>query len=157
MEPNMPLDTGLSERLPTLDETRKAREATRVLARATKKDGALHVRLCLNEQKVAETLDLPPAISRLVLDLLLHISKGEAVTFMPIAAELSTQEAADLLNVSRPFLIKLLETAEIPHHKVGRHRRIHAADLLAYKQRRDAKRKKSLADLIKLGQEIDAE
>lgn len=89
-----------------------------------------------------------------MLDLLLSIGKGEAVTLVPFGAELSIKRAADLLNVSRPFLVKLIESREIPHHKVGSHRRIR--DLLAYNRRRDGKRDQALSRLARLGQEIDA-
>ena len=79
-------------------------------------------------------MDLPPAVARLVLDLLELVGKGDAVTLVPSGADLSTQQAADMLEVSRPFLVKLIEAREIPHHKVGTHRRIRAEDLLAYKR-----------------------
>jgi excisionase family DNA binding protein len=151
----MPLDMALSERLPTPDETRKAQEATRILGRVTGKDGGLAVRLRLNEHD--ETLVLPPAVSRMVLDLLMHIGKGEAVTFVPFGAELSTQQAADMLNVSRPFLIKLLDSGQIPHHKVGKHRRVSAEEVFKYKHKRDTNRVAALDELAKVGQEIDSE
>jgi excisionase family DNA binding protein len=152
----MPLDAALSERLPTPDEIRKARLATQTLAKFADKRGALSLRLRQKEDgEVA--IELPAAISRMVMELLMLIGKGEAVTLVPIGAELTTQQAADLLNVSRPFLIKLLIEKRIPYHTVGTHRRIRAEDIFSYKQKRDAKRAKALEELARLGQEIDAE
>ncbi|MBX9880660.1 MAG: helix-turn-helix domain-containing protein [Sphingomonas sp.] len=95
-------------------------------------------------------------MAQLVLDVLTHVGRGEMVTFVPYAAELTTKEAADLLNVSRPFLIAMLDRGEIPFHKVGSHRRIRAADLLVYREARDAARAEALRELQRLGQEFDA-
>ena len=150
----MPFDGSLSERLPTPEEADKAKKASTLLARHMSKQGglSLHVRRGKDDAAV----ELPPAVGRLVLDLLLLVSKGEAVTLVPFGAELSTQQAADMLNVSRPFLVKLIESKELPHYKVGTHRRIRAEDLFAYKQRRDSKRDEALARLARLGQDIDA-
>lgn len=75
------------------------------------------------------------------------------MSLVPLEQELTTQEAADLLNVSRPFLIKLLEQGEIPYIKVGSHRRIRFEDLIAYKQQRDLKRRQSLKELIHFSQD----
>ena len=82
-------------------------------------------------------------------------SSTVSVTLIPVKAELSTQQAANLLNVSRPYLIKLLESKEIPHHKVGKHRRILAQDLYKYKADIDAKRSQSLEELTALSEELD--
>jgi excisionase family DNA binding protein len=150
----MPFDGSLSERLPTHEESEKAKKAATVLARHVTKQGTLSLRI--KQGTNGALVELPAAVSRLVLDLLLFISKGEAVTLVPFGAELSTQQAADLLNVSRPFLVKLIENNEIPHYKVGSHRRIRAEDLFAYKKRRDGKRSEALSKLARLGQEIDA-
>lgn len=146
-------DGSLSERLPTPDEAEKARKASALLARHMDKRG----RLSLHVGKGAKgaDVDLPPAIARLMLDLLESIGKGDAVALVPFGADLSTQQAAEMLNVSRPFLVKLLETREIPHHKIGTHRRIRAEDLLAYKQRRDKTRTTARTRLARLTQEIE--
>ncbi|MCG8403483.1 MAG: helix-turn-helix domain-containing protein, partial [Firmicutes bacterium] len=93
---------------------------------------------------------------RMIMDLLMHFVRGEAVTFVPFGAELTTQQAADMLNVSRPFLIKLLESGKLSYHKAGSHRRIYAVDLLAYRDKRDKEQTEALIELQRLGQEIEA-
>ena len=93
----------------------------------------------------------------MMLDLLAHIAKGEMVTVVPYGTVLTTQQAADLLNVSRPFLTKLLEAGEIPFHRVGSHRRIKAEDLLAYRDRREGEQDAALSELQRLGQEFEAD
>ena len=82
-----------------------------------------------------------------MLKYLHSLSEGEAVSILPLESEMSTQQAADILNVSRPHLVKMLENNEIPYHKVGRHRRINAKDLLEYKRQRDEEREDLLDDL----------
>ena len=149
----MPFDGSLSERLPTPDEIEKAKQAATILTKLTNKQGALSLRLKQNGGEA--TVNLPPAVSHMVLNLLILISKGEAVTLVPFGAELTTQEAADLLNVSRPFLIKLINDGKLPFHKVGSHRRIQADDLFKYKHQRDADRRKAMRELVRLGQEIE--
>jgi excisionase family DNA binding protein len=143
----------LSERLPTTDETEKASEAIGAMARALTEDGALPFKV--REDAGEVQVELPPAVGQLVLDLLAHVARGEMVTFVPYGTELTTQKAADLLNVSRPFLTKLLEAGEIRFHRVGSHRRIRVNDLLAYKERRDRERASAMDELQRLGQEYD--
>jgi excisionase family DNA binding protein len=75
------------------------------------------------------------------------MSRGNAVLVMPITAELTTQEAADLLNVSRPYLIRLLDNQKIPHHMVGRHRRILFKDLMDYRQKAKRRQFKAMQEL----------
>lgn len=101
-----------------------------------------------------EPVVLPAAAVRLLGALLAELAKGNAVTLMPHYAELTTQEAADLLNVSRPFLIGLLESGQLPHHKVGTHRRVRLADLVTYKRRSDAESEAALRELAALSQEL---
>lgn len=143
----------LSERPPTENEVRQASEAARAFASALTPRG---LPFSVRKDGTTTEVELPPALGQLVLDVLTHVALGEMVTFIPYGAELTTKEAADLLNVSRPFLVKLLESGEIPFHKVGSHRRIQSDELLAYKANRDQDRKSALKKLQNLGQEFDA-
>ncbi len=102
-----------------------------------------------------ENVELSPAVTKLLAKALSYIAKGKAVDITPEPAEFSTQLAADFLKVSRPFLVKLLETGEIPFRKVGRHRRVRFEDLISYKQKIDEKRLKVLAKLAEQAQELD--
>lgn len=131
------------DRLPSKDERFAAKQLRQILAAHS--DGAtLQV---LQEQKPVE-ITLSPQMSDLLLNLLRHISNGNAVTLIPIHEMLTTQQAADILNVSRPHLIKLLEQGQIDHSKVGRHRRLKAEDVFAYKRARDDRRSNALDALM---------
>ena len=82
------------------------------------------------------------------------MSRGNAVKIVPVHAELTTQEAADLLNVSRPTLIQMLEEGKIPFRKVGLHRRVRMEKLMQYKRQLEADRRAALAKLVAYDQEI---
>lgn len=133
------------DRLPTRDERFAADQLRRLIAQHAMGDATLEVIDREARQPVAITLT--PAMSDLLLDLLRQIGSGHAVTLVPIHELLTTQQAADILNVSRPHLIKLLERGAIPHLMTGRHRRIRAEDVFAYKATRDAARAAALDDL----------
>ena len=98
-------------------------------------------------------ITLMPALTDTLLDLLRLISTGRGFRIIPAEAELTTQEAAEMLNVSRPFLIKLLEKGDIPYTTVGRHRRVRAEDLFAYTAERNKARSEALSELLGLDAE----
>ena len=88
---------------------------------------------------------------RIVID---AMADGRSITLVPHDKELTTQEAADILHVSRPHLIKLLDRGDLPFHRVGTHRRIRIEDVLTYRDRRDAERNAALDELTKLSEEL---
>jgi excisionase family DNA binding protein len=98
-------------------------------------------------------IELPAVAVDLLLDILGAMAAGQGVTIIPENAELTTVQAAGVLNVSRPFLIKLLEDNAIPHRKVGKHRRVRMEDVLAYKARIDRDREAVLDALVADAQE----
>jgi len=112
----------------------------------------LYVRECGEDQP--EPITLTPLISSVMLELLRHLAKGETVTLIPMGEMMTTQQAADVLNVSRPHLIKLLEQDNIRYDKVGRHRRIRAVDIFEYKNARDARRSNALDELGELDADL---
>jgi len=141
----------LTRRLPTREEIANAAEAATALETARAENGSLEIR-----GDGGAPIRLAPAIADLVIDLLGHLSRGDMVVLAPTGAMLTTQQAADILEVSRPYLSKLLDQGEIPHIPVGSHRRVMHADLMAYKDRRDAARAATLDELARLGQAFDA-
>ena len=137
---------------PTEQESRLARESARRLA-PLESGGDVRLQLATNGQP-AETIELPSAAVRLLSMILGEMAQGNAVTLMAVHAELTTQEAADFLNVSRPYLVRLLEERAIPHRKVGTHRRVQLRDLLAYKREVDSAREETLAQLAAQAQQL---
>lgn len=102
-----------------------------------------------------EPVEIPAPAVRMLVDLLVEMAAGNAVTLIPVHAELTTQQAAEILGVSRPFLVRQLETDQLKFHKVGTHRRIHFLDVMAYKQRMTTDRKKALDELADQAQAFD--
>lgn len=97
---------------------------------------------------------LPHSVLKVLVGVVHEMARGNAVKVMPIHAELTTQQAAELLNVSRPFLVSLLEQGEMKYRKVGTHRRVLLEDLLVYKDRRDRERLSALDELTKEDQRL---
>jgi excisionase family DNA binding protein len=142
----------LGQRLPSANEKAAANQLRTLLAAHMEHGGKLRV---LEEGKRAPVdLVLTPAISKLLIEVLRHISSGDAVTLVPVSKKLTTQQAADILNVSRPYLISLIDKGDIPHELVGRHRRIKADDLFAYKRARDKERRAALSALAAIDAEL---
>jgi excisionase family DNA binding protein len=101
-----------------------------------------------------ETLVVPRGALELLAQVLAHMAAGHGVSVVPAHAEMTTQQAAELLNVSRPFLIGLLDAGEIEYRKVGKHRRIKAQSLMAYMARDDRDRRQAAEELTRLNQDM---
>lgn len=137
---------------PSEADTLLARESSRLLAgRELVAQGA--VRLRLDEQDDLE-LSVPASAMRLLMQVLTAMSQGKSVTLIPSPTELTTQQAADLLDVSRPYVVKLLEEGRIPCRTVGRYRKVRFDDLMAYKRKDDEARLKVLDQLTAEAQEL---
>ena len=98
---------------------------------------------------------LPAPALRLLNEILKEMAKGNTVTLIPVNSILTTQEAADILNVSRPFLVGLLEAGKMPYERLGSHRRILFKDLMAFKEKTDAARAEAMRQLTEEAQELD--
>jgi len=141
----------LPETIPTPNDIRLALESSRQLNRVVTKGHTLRL---TTEDDGPQTVEIPAEAAQLLVHLLDEMGKGNAVTMIPIHAELTTQRVADLLGVSRPFVVKEIENGNLPGHKVGKHRRVRFEDLVAYKRRMDADRQHALDELSALDQEL---
>jgi len=101
----------------------------------------------------AESVAVPPSVFQVLRFVVHHMARGEAISLMPVHMRLTTQEAADLLDVSRPFLIKLLDQHELPYTRTGKHRRIRLQDVLDYRDRRDRAALDALGELAREAQD----
>jgi len=140
-----------TDALPPQEAQAVANQLRQVLASAKDGESELYAHTKGSEKIRVE---LHPLISEVLIDLLRHIGSGDAVTLVPISKMLTTQQAADILNVSRPYFIKLLEEGLIEHETVGRHRRIKAHDLFEYKKSRMKTKAEALSQLAALDGEI---
>ncbi len=117
-----------------------------------KKSITIHI---TGKNKVEVSTELPSTVFRLLLDILTQLGEGNAVSVIHMQKELSTQDAANILGVSRPYFVRLVEKGEIPFHKVGKHRRVYASDVLDYKAKIYADREKTLQKLTKQAQKLN--
>lgn len=147
------LDDG--PRLPTEHEASLARESGRVLSLHVTAKSEERCICVVDEQGEHAVVKIPTSAYRLLLDILAEMAMGNAVTVTPVHAVLTTQEAADILNVSRPFFVKLLERGEIPYHKAGAHRRVYYKDILDHKEKIDSKRHEVLKELAEQAQALN--
>jgi excisionase family DNA binding protein len=99
-------------------------------------------------------IELPESVLTLLRQIVQVLARGEAVSIVPIQKELTTQQAADLLNISRQYLIRILDRGDIPFHKVGTHRRLAFSDVMEYKRQRDTERRRGFDALTQLSQEL---
>jgi excisionase family DNA binding protein len=137
-------------RLPTEEEITLAAESSRLLAACVGAGDRARLRLIDGDKDVT----VPVSAIHMLVDILNQMAQGNAVSLVPVHAELTTQQAADMLNVSRPYLVKKLEAGEIEFHKLGRHRRIRFADLMEYMERVDRESRQAADELTAQAQEL---
>lgn len=144
--------------LPTDTEIAQAREASRQLARLLPEAGdaaasAPALRLVTDDNH-HEMIAIPPGALRLLVDMLTQLGQGRSVTVLPQRAELTTQDVADYLNVSRPYVVSLIEQNKLPARKVGTRRRVAFEDLLRFDEQQRAQRRAALDELARIDQEL---
>ncbi|TXL69869.1 helix-turn-helix domain-containing protein [Vineibacter terrae] len=138
---------------PSAQDAAIARVSRQVLSRYARQKRPLTLRVTDADQE--KPIELPAGAVALLMDILEAMAAGRGVTLMPENAELTTVQAAEALNVSRPFLIKMLDDGTIPHRKVGKHRRIRMEDVIAYKTAIDREREAVLDQLVSDAQKQD--
>jgi excisionase family DNA binding protein len=142
---------------PTEDDSRLAGESSHRLASyfdQSRFARSVQVEIAVGKNQ-REKIALPAPAFRLLFRILNEMAAGHAVTLVPVHAELTTQQAADILNVSRPHVVRLLDEGVIPHRKVGTHRRVLLADLLEYRHADAARRHALLDELTAQAQELN--
>lgn len=135
----------IGSHLPTEDMSASARQLGKVIRSQMNEDNGVRVKFQNGSQQV---LEIDAKLAKLLVEVMELLEEGEGVTFVPISKRLTTQQAADILNVSRPYLIKVLDRGDLAFHKTGRHRRILARDLFEYKRLRESNRSATLKTLI---------
>ena len=143
--------------LPSAEDIALARESGRVLSTVLKTRAETQQIDFHDDQGAVRTVSIPTSALRLLLDVLTEIGQGNAVSIIPIHAELTTQEAADVLNVSRPFVIKEIEAGRLPHRMVGTHRRVAFEDLMAYARKMRERQEAALERLAENARELGLE
>jgi excisionase family DNA binding protein len=133
--------------MPSESEVELARSSSRILSSISLQPGKTVKVLFESDNHQQNSVTLPFSAFKLLMTVLTQMAEGNAITLIPVHAELTTQEAADLLNVSRPYLVRLLEEKKIPFRKVGTRRKILFQDLMHYKTKIDAARRKILDEL----------
>lgn len=139
--------------IPSDQEALLAREATRILTGHPADGESLRLQVSAAGKEVT-TLDLPHAAAGPLLAILKAMGEGRPVAVHGADAELTTQQAADMLNVSRPYLVGMIDNGTLPARMVGNQRRLPLKDVLAYKRDNQAKRRAALEELAKLDQEL---
>ncbi|MCA9092177.1 MAG: helix-turn-helix domain-containing protein [Planctomycetaceae bacterium] len=140
---------------PSNQESHLAEESNRKLSHLLAESSAEEIRVCIQTSGTQdESVSIPNSAAHLLNEVLAEMAKGNAVSLVPIRTELSTQQAADLIHVSRPFLIEQLEKGLIPYRKVGTHRRILLSDLLEYRRSMEHRRLQTLDELTAQAQEL---
>jgi excisionase family DNA binding protein len=131
-------------------------QASRLMSEALDRPQAHRIALVEEQADGSNSvrLEVPPATLRLLSQILALMARQQTFVLYPESSELTTKQAAEVLGVSRPFLIRVLEAGEIPYRKIGRHRRVLMKDVLSYKQTTQVKREAAMDELVKISEDI---
>jgi excisionase family DNA binding protein len=145
------------DRLESKEEVELAKAAQRCIVSALDHSNAVNIAIVEDGIERIEDLPLlklPPKVLRLFADMLGSLAQGKAVSIIPKELDITTQEAAMFLNVSRPYFVRLLEDGKIPFHKVGTHRRVRFEDVVRYKDERRKASQAAIQGLVDQAQEL---
>jgi excisionase family DNA binding protein len=131
-------------------------QASRLMSEALDHSQARRIALVEEQADGSDSarLEVPPATLRLLSQILALMARQQTFVLYPESSELTTKQAAEVLGVSRPFLIRVLEAGEIPYRKVGRHRRVLMKDVLSYKKTTQVKRQAAMDELVRISEEM---
>lgn len=133
---------------PNKAERRIARSSYNALQDSLRKINSVKEKIEIEIEETKERITMPMSAMKLLSDILKAMSEGNPVSIVPIATEVTTQKAAEMLGCSRPYLVKLLEEGVMPYTKVGRHRRIMFKDVVEYKNKMKAEQKQNIIDIM---------
>ena len=140
--------------LPSAEEIALAKLGSQELSAVLETNGEVQQFNVVGKDGETHKIEIPANAVKLMIELLTQLGQGNSVSITPIHAELTTQEAADILNMSRPTFIKLLDSGKVPYTKTGNRRKVAFADVMNYKGEMDTKRLKALEELTALDQEM---
>ncbi len=144
----------LQNHLPSAEEASLAKACSRELSAILETKAETQTLLLSDPSDVQHQVEVPSSALRLLVDVLTELGEGNTVKLIPVHAELTTQEAADILSVSRPTFIKLLDDGLIPYSRTGNRRKVKFTDVQAYKESLERKRLATLDELSALDQEL---
>ena len=144
----------LQDQLPSAEESALAKICSRELSAILESGVDTQTLLVTNPSSEQHQVQVPSSALRLLVDVLTELGEGNTVKLIPVQAELTTQEAADMLNVSRPTFIKLLDEDTIPYTRTGNRRKVKFADVKAYKDNLEQQRLTTLEELSELDQDL---
>lgn len=139
---------------PSVEEIDAARTAARQFSKLDHGASISFIPDSNGSEAKVEPITIPANIFRTIIKMLVEMGNGNAVAVVPVSAELTTQQAADLLNVSRPHLVKLLSKNEIPYRMVGTHRKLLAREVLNYREKAVLERRAALTSMVQLDEEF---
>jgi excisionase family DNA binding protein len=148
------MSTHTEPAVPSAEEAILAQKVSRALEQQAR---ASTLRLQISGAEEDLAFDLPPMATDLLMEILKQMAEGNAVSLVPMQPEVTTQQAADLLNVSRPYLVGLIDKGDLPYRMVGNQRRLPLGDVLAYRRENQAKRRDALRELVAVSQELGLE